>query len=80
MASNNNVNCAQVKDVEGAVRQFQTQGCTVKWQARSGCMMMDCKDHSVYVCRTPNSDPGVSVSPHDESDEPYIDYWRETPD
>ncbi len=75
-----NVTCAQAADMSTTIRQYQNQGCSVKWQSRTGCAMIECNDNNVYVCPTPKNDPGVSVAPHDEMDEPYIDYWKETPE
>jgi len=80
MAVNKNISCAQVSDINTGIKQHQDRGCSVKWQSRSGCAMMECRDASVYVCQTPQDSPGVSRGPHDEMDEPYVDYWKETPD
>ena len=80
MAVNKNVNCVQVNDIGAAISQYQNQGCSVKWQSRSGCAMIECKDTDVYVCPTPRDGPGVSRSAHDEMDETYQDYWNEIPD
>lgn len=79
-AYNKDVSCAQVSDLSAGIKRYQDQGCSLKYQTRGGCAMIECKDSSVYVCETPKDDPGVSRSPHDEMDEAYQDYWQETPD
>ena len=78
-ANNKNVNCAQVNDLGAAIKQYERQGCSVKWEARSGCAMIECRDSNTFVCPTPRSDHGTGQTPHDEMDEAYQDYWSEIP-
>ncbi len=78
MAANKIVNCAQVSDINTGIKQYQDKGCSLKYQTRAGCAMMECGEISTFICETHN--PDVTPSAHDEMDEPYIDYWKETPD
>jgi len=78
MAINSNVIC-QVDDLDAAVRQYQTQGCSVKWQSLTGCAVVDCEDTSAHVSETSVSELH-SRGAHDRIDPAYADYWGEIPD
>ncbi len=62
----NRVIC-QVDDLDTAVKVLERQNCSIKWQALTGCAVMDCED---------NKSPSV----HEGMDQSYADYWGEIPD
>ena len=76
---NRKVSCAQVDNIEGAIRQYESNGFTVRSRARPGCALLDSSDSSIYVCENPVGRAVASVSPHDEMEEMADAFWYEEP-
>ncbi len=67
-------------DLGTAVKEYGSQGCSVKWQLTNGCAVMDCPGTSEYDLEAPATDSAVSRGPHDGIDSAYADYWGEIPE